>query len=112
MTWKHLLHPGATDRTLVADHHDVAGLDPLGAHRVVAGGLGVEDAGRSAVMAPLVAGELDHAALRRDEPRRMARPPVGLIGVSMGTTTFCPGVSSVAAATSAIVRPSTVGPSP
>src|SRR3954453_2347693 len=45
-------------------------------------------------------------------PRRIARPPVGFSGVSIGTTTSCPGVSTTAVATSASVRPSTVGESP
>ena len=57
--------PGPADRALVADDDDVAGLDLLGADRVVAGRLRVEDAGRSAVLAALVAGELDHAAVGR-----------------------------------------------
>ena len=48
----------------------------------------------------------------RSEPRRMASPPVGLSGVSIGTTTFWPGVSTAAAATSASVRPSTFFSSP
>ena len=42
----------------------------------------------------------------------MASPPVGLIGVSIGTTTCWPSVSLASAAISAIVRPSTVGAPP
>ena len=57
--------PGPADRALVADDDDVAGLDLLGADGVVAGRLGVEHAGRAAVLAPLVAGQLDDAAVGR-----------------------------------------------
>ena len=46
------------------------------------------------------------------DPRRIVSPPTGLIGRSMGTTTSCPIVSCVAAAISAIERPSTVRASP
>ena len=42
----------------------------------------------------------------------MASPPFGLSGVSSGTTTAWPGVSTTSAAICAIVRPSTVGASP
>ena len=41
-------------------------------------------------------------------PRRMARPPSGLIGSSSACTTFWPGVSRAARASSPIVRPVTV----
>ena len=45
-------------------------------------------------------------------PLRIACPPVALIGVSIGCTTCCPGVSTASAAIFAIVRPSTVRSSP
>ena len=45
-------------------------------------------------------------------PRRIAWPPVSLIGVSIGWTTSWPGVSTTSAAIFAIVRPSTVFWSP
>ena len=69
VTLQHLLHPGSADRALVADDDDVAGDDPLVADRLVAGGLGVEDAGRAAVEPSLVAGELHDAAVGRERCR-------------------------------------------
>ena len=45
---EHLLHARPADRALVANDHDVAGADALGPHRVVAGGLRIEDPRRSA----------------------------------------------------------------
>ena len=66
---QHLLHPGPADRALVADDDDVAGPDRAGLDGLEAGVLGVEDAGGAAVVAPLVAGELDDAALGRERCR-------------------------------------------
>ena len=71
---QHLLHARPADRALVADDDDVAGLDLLGADRVVAGRLRIEDAGRSAVLAALVAGELDHAAVGRQRAVEDGQP--------------------------------------
>ena len=56
--------PGSADRALVADDDDVARDDPPIADRGVAVGLRLEDAGRTAMEPPLVAGELDDAAIR------------------------------------------------
>ena len=53
----------AADRALVADDHDVAGLDELGAH-VVTSRL-ESDTGRAAVLPALVAGQLDDATVGR-----------------------------------------------
>ena len=79
---QHLAHAGAAGGAFVADHDHVAGLDRARLDGGEAVLLGVEDARGAAVVEPLVAGELDDAALGASEPRRIARPPVGLSGVS------------------------------
>ena len=105
--------PGPADRTLVADDDDVAGLDPLGADRVVAGRLGVEHAGRAAVLAALVAGQLDDAALGRERAVQDGQAAVRLERrLDAGRRPAWPGVSTTSAAICAMVRPSTVGASP
>ena len=109
---QHLLHPGPADRALVADDDHVAGLDPLAADRVVAGRLRVEHPGRAAMLAALVAGQLDDAAVGRERAVEDGQAAVRLERGLDRETTFWPGVSSTAAAISAIVRPSTVRSSP
>jgi hypothetical protein len=63
---EHLAHAGAAGGALVADDDDVAALDPAADQRRHRGLLAVEDARRAAVVAALVAAELDHAALGRE----------------------------------------------
>ena len=63
---QHLAHAGPAGRALVADHDHVAGLDRPRLDRREAVLLGVEDARRAAVEEPLVAGELDDAAVGRE----------------------------------------------
>ena len=66
----------------------------LRADRLVAGGLRVEDARRPAMVPPLVAGQLDDAAVRRQRAAQ-DRQAAGRLDavVSIGTTTSWPGVS-------------------
>src|SRR5207248_5845248 len=59
---EHLAHPGAADGALVANHDNVARLDLPGAHRLKRRLLAVEDARRTTMEEPLMAGELYHAA--------------------------------------------------
>ena len=88
---QHLAHARPAGRALVADDDDVAGLDAAvrhGRHRRL---LALEHARRAAVVAPLVAGELDDAArrargCRAGWPGRRWR----LIGSSSGRTTRWP----------------------
>ena len=75
---EHLLHARPADRALVADDDDVAGHDLLRTDGVVAGRLGVEHAGRAAVLAALVAGQLDDAAVRRERAVEDGQPAVRL----------------------------------
>ena len=63
---QHLAHPGAAVRALVADHDDVAGDDLAGLDGRERLLLGVEHARRAAVERPVVAGELDGAAVGRE----------------------------------------------
>ena len=63
---EHLAHARAAGRALVADDDDVARLDRARLDGREAGLLRVEDARRAAVEQPLVAGELDDAALGRE----------------------------------------------
>ena len=108
---QHLLHAGPADRSLVADHDDVAGHDPPVADRLEA----VASPSRRPGPGPRCRRRSWPASLTTQpsgarEPWRIARPPVGLIGVSIGTTTvLAVGVRRASAAISAIVRPSTVG---
>src|SRR5262245_1648429 len=62
---EHLAHPRPARGTLVADHHYVAGPDPLLFDHCEALLLGGEDPGRARVFAALLAGDLAHAALGR-----------------------------------------------
>ena len=71
---EHLAHAGAAGRALVADHDDVAGLDRARLDGGEAVLLGVEDARRAAVEQPLVAGELDDAALGRELAAQDRKP--------------------------------------
>ena len=48
---EHLLHARPAARSLVADHHDVAGLDPLAQDRLDRVLLGLDDHGRSRELA-------------------------------------------------------------
>ena len=60
---EHLLHSRATDGAFVANDDDVARLDLLRTNGVVAGSLGVEHPSGPSVMTPLMAGQLDNAAI-------------------------------------------------
>src|SRR5919112_4030951 len=79
---QHLAHSRTAPGAFVADHDhvtpgDVAGLH--GGHGIL---LGIEDAGRSRVLQAGVAGDLDHAAFRREvafENYESARGPEGLL---------------------------------
>src|SRR5207237_2386514 len=62
---EHLAHPGAADRTFVANHDDIAGLDLPRAHRFKGSLLTVEDARRSPMQESLVTGEFYHATFGR-----------------------------------------------
>src|SRR5207248_9558163 len=53
---EHLAHPGTTDRTFVANHHDVAGLDLPGAHRGKGRLFTVEHPSRAEMLQPFMAG--------------------------------------------------------
>ena len=71
---QHLAHARTARGTLVADDHDVAGLDRLRRHRRHRRLLGLEDAGRPAVLAPLVARDLHDAAVRREVAAQDGQP--------------------------------------
>src|SRR5438067_2051428 len=62
---EHLAHPGTTDRTLVANHYDVAGLDLPGAHRFKRSLLAVEDARGATVKQSLMTCEFYSTAFGR-----------------------------------------------
>ena len=105
VTCEHLAHAGAAGGALVADHHDVAGLDRLALDRGEGVLLGLEHARRAAVLAAVVAGELDHAALGREVAAQDREAAVGLERVvDSGRITSWPSASSAASATSPIVR--------
>jgi hypothetical protein len=75
---EHLAHAGASRRALVADHDDVARVELPArdrGHRLL---LALEHARRALVVAALVAGELDHAALGR-QVAAQDRDPAGLL---------------------------------
>ena len=75
---QHLAHAGTAGRALVADDDDVARLDRLRLHRGEALLLGVEHACGASVMEPLVPGELDDAAVRRERAPQDRQPAGGL----------------------------------
>ena len=105
--------PGAAGRALVADHDHVARLDRARLDGGEALLLGVEDARRAAVVEPLVAGELDDAALGRERAAQ-DREPAGRLERRLATRRRRPGpgVSTTPSPTSASVRPSTPRASP
>ena len=110
---QHLLHAGPADRALVADDDDVARDDLAVLDRLEAGLLAVEHAGRAAVVAALVAGELDDGALGRERAVE-DRQAAGRLDRRLDRVDdlLALGVSTVSAAICAIVRPSTVVCSP
>jgi len=79
---QHLAHAGTACRPLVPDHDDVTGDDRVRRDRGEALLLGVEDACRPAMEAPLVADELHDRALGREvaaqhgEPAGLLQRPV------------------------------------
>ena len=80
---QHLAHARAAARALVADHHDVAGLQRAVGHRGHRALLAVEHPGGALEPRRVEAGALDHRA----RPGRASRagwscPPVGWIGLS------------------------------
>ena len=70
--------------------------------------LRVEDPRRAAVVHAASPASLTTQPSGARLPRRIASPPRALIGVSIGTTTSWPSVSTTAAAISPSVRPSTL----
>src|SRR5260370_18785821 len=62
---EHLPHPAAALRALVADHHDVAGVDPPADYRVHRRVLAVEHAGGAFEAVAVEPGDLHDRALRR-----------------------------------------------
>ena len=105
--------PGPADRALVADDDDVAGDDPALPDRLEAGRLRVEDPGRAAVVAPLVAGQLHDAAVRRERAAQ-DRQAADRLDRRLDRDDDLLALASrpPSAAIWAIVRPSTVGSSP
>ena len=87
--------------------------DPAVLHRLEAGCLRIEDPRRPAVMEPLVAGELDHAALGRERAAQDGQAAGRLERRSRSRGRPAgPRVSTASAAIFAIVRPSTFFSSP
>src|SRR5258708_10257610 len=77
---EHLAHPGTALGPLVADDHDIAGLDLLFADRGHGILLVVEDAGRALEMLDGGAGELEHAPLLGEVAVENDEPAGGLEG--------------------------------
>jgi len=75
---EHLLHPGPALRALVADHHDVAGVDVTGEHRLHRKLLAVVDARRPVESQLVEPGHLHHAALRRERAGEDREPTLGV----------------------------------
>ena len=90
---EHLAHPRASRRALVADHDDVAGLDALLLDDREAFLLGAEDPGRAGVLAALLSGHLDHAALRGEVAAQDHQPAGRLERVVERTDDLLAGVS-------------------
>ena len=78
---QHLAHSRTSTRPFVANHQDVARADPRLHHRGHRGLFGIEHARRPALLRAIDAGDLDHAAFRRNDPRRITSPPLFLIGL-------------------------------
>ena len=87
---EHLAHAGASLRSLVADHDNVARLDPSFLNRGEGGFLGVEDAGGTLVPGLVVTGQLQDASLGGQAAGEDRKPTARLDRPAGGTDDFLP----------------------
>ena len=66
---QHLAHARTALRSLVADHHDVAGVDAVAEHGLHGAVLTVEDPGHALELLEVDAGHLEHGTLGRQASR-------------------------------------------